>query len=172
MAPLGPMALTSTELVPAAEPPAPTQDIPETIATKHYEAELDRTTGALVSLRSKSSGRELLVRPQELVSAQLKDGRLYTARKASFRDGTLTIAGRTEPVRTEVTVTPAPGNALRVQGEQSLRMSAFGVKPPSLLLGALKVRDLVRVAFDIVVRRPVAGLLGSRPPALAGPRIR
>ena len=87
-------------------------------------------------------------------------------------DGTLTIAGRTEPVRTEVTVTPAPGNALRVKGEQSLRMSAFGVKPPSLLLGALKVRDLVRVAFDIVVRRPVAGLLGSRPPALAGPRIR
>ena len=36
----------------------------------------------------------------------------------------------------------------------------------------VKLRDLVRVAFDIVVRRPVAGLLGSRPPALAGPRIR
>ncbi len=32
-------------------------------------------------------------------------------------DGALTIAGRTQPVRTEVTVTPAPGHALRVQGE-------------------------------------------------------
>lgn len=74
-------------------------------------------------------------------------------------DGALTIAGRTEPVRTQLTVTAAPGHAFRVKGEQSLRMSAFGVKPPSLLLGALKVRDLLRVAFDIVVRGPVAGLL-------------
>ena len=79
-------------------------------------------------------------------------------------NGALTIAGRTEPVRTQLTVTSAPGHALRVKGEQSLHMSAFGVKPPSLLLGALRVRDLVRVAFDIVVRGPVAGLLGHRPP--------
>src|SRR5512135_725735 len=43
-------------------------------------------------------------------------------------DGTLTIAGRTEPVRTEVTATPLPGHGVRVQGEQLLRMSAFGVK--------------------------------------------
>ncbi len=77
-------------------------------------------------------------------------------------DGSLTIAGRTEPVRTEVTITPAPGHALQVRGEQSLRMSDFGVKPPRLLLGALKVRDLVRVAFDFVLRAPTAALLGRR----------
>ncbi len=79
-------------------------------------------------------------------------------------DGTLTIAGRTQPVRTEVTVTPAPGHGLRVQGEQSLRMSQFDVKPPRLLFGALKVRDLVRVAFDFVLRGPVAALLGHGSP--------
>ncbi len=49
------------------------------------------TRGRIASLRSKASGRELLVRPQELVSAQLKDGRLHTARKASFHDGALTF---------------------------------------------------------------------------------
>ncbi len=75
-------------------------------------------------------------------------------------NGSLTIAGRTEPVQTEVTVTPAPGHALRVQGEQSLRMSAFGVKPPRLFFGALKVRDLVHVAFDLVLRGPALALLG------------
>jgi polyisoprenoid-binding protein YceI len=75
-------------------------------------------------------------------------------------NGTLTIAGRTEPVQTQVTVTPAPGHAVRVQGEQSLRMSAFGVKPPRLFFGALKVRDLVHVAFDLVLRGPALALLG------------
>ena len=78
-------------------------------------------------------------------------------------DGTLTIAGRTEPVQTEVTATPMPDRGLRVQGEQVLRMSEFGVKPPRLLLGTLEVRDLVRVAFDLVLRGPVVALLGRHP---------
>lgn len=47
--------------------------------------------GRICSLRSKSSGRELLVRPQELVSARLKDGRQITARKAAFANGALTF---------------------------------------------------------------------------------
>ena len=75
-------------------------------------------------------------------------------------NGTLTIAGRTEPVQTRVTVTPAPGQALRVKGEQLLRMSTFGVKAPRLFFGALRVQDLVRVAFDIVLHRPGGAPLG------------
>lgn len=47
--------------------------------------------GRVASLRSKTSGRELLARPQELVSARLKDGRRITARKASFANGALTF---------------------------------------------------------------------------------
>lgn len=49
------------------------------------------TLGRITSLRSKVSGRELLARPQELVSARLKDGRQITARKASFAAGALTF---------------------------------------------------------------------------------
>ncbi len=49
------------------------------------------TRGRAVSLRNKVSGRELLSRPQELVSARLTDGRQVTARKASFADGALTF---------------------------------------------------------------------------------
>ncbi len=44
-------------------------------------------------------------------------------------------------------------------------MSQFDVKPPHLLFGALKVRDLVRVAFDFVLRGPAAALLGHGPSA-------
>ncbi|MFA7007076.1 MAG: LamG-like jellyroll fold domain-containing protein, partial [Verrucomicrobiia bacterium] len=47
--------------------------------------------GRITSLRCKASRRELLVRPQELVSARLKDGRQIIARKASFKGGALTF---------------------------------------------------------------------------------
>lgn len=49
------------------------------------------TRGRVVSLRSKASGRELLARAQEMVSARLADGRQVTARKSSFADGALTF---------------------------------------------------------------------------------
>jgi len=74
--------------------------------------------------------------------------------------GELTIAGETRPVQTDVTVRPAPGEGLQVQGEQSLRMTDFGVKPPVLMLGLLKVRDLVHVAFDVVVQAATLGHAG------------
>jgi hypothetical protein len=47
--------------------------------------------GRITSLRCKASDRELLARPQELVSARLNDGRQLTARKASFHRGELTF---------------------------------------------------------------------------------
>ena len=47
--------------------------------------------GRVVSIRNKASARELLVRPQELISARLKDGRQITARKASFTNDALTF---------------------------------------------------------------------------------
>ena len=75
--------------------------------------------------------------------------------------GQLTIAGETRPIQTDVTVRRAPGQGLQVQGEQSLRMTDFGVKPPVLMLGLLKVRDVVHVAFNVFVRAATLGHVGS-----------
>ncbi len=49
---------------------------------RHATLAID-TQGRITSLRNKASGRELLARPQELVSARLKDGRQITARKVT-----------------------------------------------------------------------------------------
>ncbi|MBN2507131.1 MAG: hypothetical protein JXQ71_10585 [Verrucomicrobia bacterium] len=49
------------------------------------------TRGRVISLRSKASGRELLARPRELVSARLKDGVHLAAHHASFAHGALTF---------------------------------------------------------------------------------
>lgn len=65
--------------------------------------------------------------------------------------GTLTIAGSTQPITMSVTVKPDGAGALRATGEQQLVMSQFGVKPPSLMMGTMKVGDAVRVSFDVVL---------------------
>lgn len=64
--------------------------------------------------------------------------------------GTLSIAGETRPVDLTVRVAPAEG-ALRVMGEREIDMTAWGVKPPSLMLGAMKVGPKVTVGFDITL---------------------
>lgn len=72
-----------------------------------------------------------------------------TAVKAT---GTMTIAGSSRPVEIDAAVTPTP-TGLRVQGQKVIRMTEYGVKPPKLMLGTLKVDDLVTVHFDVVLER-------------------
>lgn len=67
--------------------------------------------------------------------------------------GTLTIAGAEQPVVIKANATSESDGTLRVQGRQPIRMSQWGVKPPSLMLGTMKVRDDVVVHFDMKLRQ-------------------
>ncbi len=80
------------------------------------------------------------------VGAKTADG---TSVKA---EGTLTIAGATRPIEVEGVVTPT-ATGLRVQGEKQILMTDFGVKPPKLMLGTLKVGDAVTVHYDVVLEK-------------------
>lgn len=64
--------------------------------------------------------------------------------------GTLSIAGETRPIELAVRIASADGT-LRVTGERELNMKEWGVKPPSLMLGAMKVGERVAVGFDITL---------------------
>lgn len=78
--------------------------------------------------------------------------------------GEMTIAGQTKPVELQVAISKAADGGLRVQGTQDLKMTDFGVKPPTLFFGTLKVGDAVHVKFDLVLRASTVALLGiSRP---------
>ena len=72
-------------------------------------------------------------------------------------DGELTIAGTTRPITMAVTVTRNPNGAVRVRGEQEVRMTDFGVTPPTLMFGTLKVGDTVTVKFDLPLRAQQVG---------------
>ena len=65
--------------------------------------------------------------------------------------GTLTLGGVTRPVAVLAAGRDA-GGALRVAGSHELRMSEYGLKAPTLMLGAMKVHDAVKVGFDLVLR--------------------
>ncbi|NLT67927.1 MAG: YceI family protein [Acidobacteria bacterium] len=68
--------------------------------------------------------------------------------------GELTIAGVTKPVGVGAKLIPLPEGGARVVGKVEIDMAEYGVKPPSLFFGTLKVAKVVTVTFDTVVRLP------------------
>lgn len=67
-------------------------------------------------------------------------------------DGTLTLGGTEKPIQLVGLATSTPDNALRISGTYSLRMTDFALKPPTLMFGRIKVHDLVKVGFDIILK--------------------
>jgi hypothetical protein len=45
-----------------------------------------------------------------------------------------------------------PTDALRVTGKYELNMKDFGVKPPTLMLGTMRVGEKVTVNFDLLLK--------------------
>lgn len=67
-------------------------------------------------------------------------------------EGTLEIAGSRQPVQVEGVATPASNGGVRVAGSHGIVMSNYGVKPPTLMLGTMKVHDAVTLNFDVALK--------------------
>lgn len=65
--------------------------------------------------------------------------------------GSLSIAGRDRPATIVVDATARPDGGAELAGAYATRMTDFGVKPPSALLGVIQARDDIVVHFDIVL---------------------
>src|SRR5687767_13439548 len=66
--------------------------------------------------------------------------------------GTLSIAGKENEVQIPATVA-AEGNGVRVKATKAIDMTQWGVKPPSLMMGTMKVKPTVNINFDVLVKR-------------------
>jgi len=66
--------------------------------------------------------------------------------------GMLTIAGKTLPVEMTGTITEE-GSTVRASAKQQIKMTEWGVKPPTLMLGTMKVHDPVTIGFDVALQR-------------------
>ena len=67
--------------------------------------------------------------------------------------GSLSLAGSTRPVELTAFAAATPDGGLRVQGRHNLRMTEWGVKPPSLMLGTMKVKEAVAIRFDATLKQ-------------------
>jgi polyisoprenoid-binding protein YceI len=61
--------------------------------------------------------------------------------------GTLTIAGVTKTVDMKVKVFMQEQNKLTFEGSQSIKMTDFGIDPPTALFGTLKTGDEITIYF-------------------------
>ena len=63
--------------------------------------------------------------------------------------GDLTVNGVTKPVTAQATMTTAGKDGLRAAGSTALKMTDFGVKPVTALLGTIRTADAITVTFDL-----------------------
>lgn len=69
--------------------------------------------------------------------------------------GRLKVAGTERPLEMRV-VFVSNGEGLRVKGSADLKMTDFGIKPPTMMLGTLRTKDEVEVEFDLGLK-PASG---------------
>lgn len=69
--------------------------------------------------------------------------------------GTLSVAGVEKEIALPVTALKE-GENVRVRGSVPLLMSQYGIKPPTMMMGAIKTADQVVIHFDL--------LFGAKPP--------
>jgi polyisoprenoid-binding protein YceI len=66
-------------------------------------------------------------------------------------EGTLDLGGVQKPIAIAA-VGRTEGSALRVTGSYPLDMKDYGLKPPTLMMGTMKVGRTVTVKFDLVLK--------------------
>jgi len=65
--------------------------------------------------------------------------------------GGLEMAGATHPITLRLEATEEADGRLRVQGVHELNMTRWGIRPPRLMLGTLRVHEDVQIHFDLLL---------------------
>ena len=67
-------------------------------------------------------------------------------------NGTLRLGGVEKPITLNASGNATPDGALHVTGVYPLLMTEYGLKAPSLMMGAMKVNPNVKVNFDLLLK--------------------
>jgi polyisoprenoid-binding protein YceI len=73
-----------------------------------------------------------------------------SANKSTFKVvGELTITGATKQIEMTANATKNADGSVIITGSQNLKMTQFGIKPPSFMFGALKVTDNLTIDYTV-----------------------
>ena len=76
-------------------------------------------------------------------------GTASTSAFTASTQGTLTIAGAEHPVALTVKASRAADGVVSATGAQTIKISDFGIKPPTFFLGTLRVGNELKVKFTV-----------------------
>ena len=65
--------------------------------------------------------------------------------------GTLTVAGKEQNITMEVVATRLADGTVHATGMVPVKMTAFGIKPPTAIFGRVKTGDEVKVKFELSI---------------------
>lgn len=77
-----------------------------------------------------------------LTSSKISSGKIECT-------GNLTVAGSTKSISIETTYRPLESQALLFTGKKKLKMSDFGIEPPSFMFGTVSTGDEITVSFNV-----------------------
>lgn len=85
---------------------------------------------------------------QSQFSAESQGSSGFTAKSA----GNLSIAGVTKPVELKLTGQLLEDKTIQVSGSKKLKMTDFGIDPPTALLGTMKTGDEITIEFNVILK--------------------
>lgn len=65
-------------------------------------------------------------------------------------EGSLTIAGHERPTKLDARMYPGTGG-MWLEGSHTLKMTEFGIKPPTMMLGTLRVGDQITIRYRLLL---------------------
>ncbi len=89
----------------------------------------------------------------QYVATSLKSAILQGNESTLVLVGTLTMAGKSQPVELTMKGKILANGAIELNGSQALKMSNYGIKPPSFMLGALKVVDDITIVYSVTLQK-------------------
>ncbi|HEX8944651.1 MAG TPA: YceI family protein [Gemmatimonadaceae bacterium] len=76
--------------------------------------------------------------------------------------GTLTIAGKENNLTMDVLATRMPDGSVKATGVVPIKMTDYGIKPPTAIFGRLKTGDEVKINFELSVgAKAIAAAVGQ-----------
>lgn len=67
--------------------------------------------------------------------------------------GTLSLAGQSKPISLNADVVSQTAGAMQVKGAVDLKMTDFGIDPPTAMFGTLQTGDDISIKYDISVSK-------------------
>ncbi len=90
------------------------------------------------------------MKPAEFAEITFRIESYEASPQGAEASGALTIQSVTRAVSFPISLTPS-GAAVEIAGELRLDMTAYGVEPPVVMLGLLRVRPQIRIEFEGLV---------------------